>query len=446
MLDVFSRSLSDRHNFKKYPSRILLAVLPCAVLTLNNTSSFAQTTLPLDATGGLQSETEPLVYDKNLSHPTFENYRLFRFEEDWSFLKDSSQSTDFFDPLKYIPLNSTGDYYLSLSGENREFVDHRSHQSLGVGTSANTVHSIEYEGRTTLGADLHLGPNFRAFGELINGAYNGPIPQNRNFNNNLAILDAFIEPMGQIDDTKFGLRVGRQQITLGNGLFVDNREIANLPLSWDGFRSYADWGIGRVDVFALNRVVRKEGVFEDERDHKSTLYGVYGSFDLPRFQLLGDTARITADPFFIGYSSEGQSFDVPALQLTHDAVPSFVTGEDYRQSYGVRFHGHIGDFDFDDTGIIQRGNFQGFSVQAWNFMTNTGYTFKNLAVDAALFDLFRRYFRWRRCTAEGSEYLPAGILLYAVLFRRAQLGADQLDRLFAPYRIQSVAGRQPGIL
>jgi hypothetical protein len=352
------------------------ALVGTVLLTCSN-NSFAED-LTLDATGLNPSDAESILYDKNLSHPTFENYRLFRFEEDWSFLKDSSKSNDFFDPAKYIPLDFLGDSYLSFSGEQRQFVDHRSHQSLGIGLPANTVHEIEYESRTTLGADLHLGPYFRAYGELINGAYNGPIPNNRNFNNNLAVLDAFVEPMDQIGATKVGLRVGRQQITLGNGLFVDNREIASLPLSWDGVRAYADWGSGRIDAFALNRVVRHEGVLEDDRDHKSTLYGVYGSFDLPRFDVLGSKAKITAEPFFIGYSSENQGFDVPALQLTGGALPSFVNAEDYRQSYGVRIDGHIGDFDFDDTGIIQRGNFDGFNVDAWNIMTNTGYTFKNV--------------------------------------------------------------------
>ena len=49
-----------------------------------------------------------------------------RYEEDYRFLRDPEQRTDFFDPLKYIPLNESESVYLTLGGETRqhfEFID-----------------------------------------------------------------------------------------------------------------------------------------------------------------------------------------------------------------------------------------------------------------------------------------------------------------------------------
>ena len=49
-----------------------------------------------------------------------ENYKLLRYDEDYSYLKDPSRRTDPLDVLKYIPLGDWGDdYYLSIGGTAR---------------------------------------------------------------------------------------------------------------------------------------------------------------------------------------------------------------------------------------------------------------------------------------------------------------------------------------
>jgi len=47
-------------------------------------------------------------------------YRLNRADEDYRFLADPARNTDIWDPLKYIPFNRTGSWYLSIGGEARE--------------------------------------------------------------------------------------------------------------------------------------------------------------------------------------------------------------------------------------------------------------------------------------------------------------------------------------
>src|SRR6266436_6558011 len=45
--------------------------------------------------------------------PAAPDYKLLRFDEDYSYLKDPSRQTDFWDPIKYIPLGCCEDRYLS---------------------------------------------------------------------------------------------------------------------------------------------------------------------------------------------------------------------------------------------------------------------------------------------------------------------------------------------
>jgi hypothetical protein len=47
-------------------------------------------------------------------------YKLLRYEEDYSYLKDPSRRTDFWDAIKYVPLWGREDWYLSVGGELRE--------------------------------------------------------------------------------------------------------------------------------------------------------------------------------------------------------------------------------------------------------------------------------------------------------------------------------------
>src|SRR5438132_12768777 len=60
------------------------------------------------------------------------NSYVERYEEDYSYLRDPRFSTDFFDPLKFIPLAEEGDVYLTLSGEARFRYDNTDHRNVGV--------------------------------------------------------------------------------------------------------------------------------------------------------------------------------------------------------------------------------------------------------------------------------------------------------------------------
>jgi hypothetical protein len=48
------------------------------------------------------------------------SYKTLRYEEDWAYLKDADQRSDYLDGVKYIPLRNSEDWYVSIGGELRE--------------------------------------------------------------------------------------------------------------------------------------------------------------------------------------------------------------------------------------------------------------------------------------------------------------------------------------
>ena len=97
-------------------------------------------------------------------------YSGIRFTEDWSGLKKvGGDGGDFFDPIKYIPLNDEGDIYLSFGGQARLRLEGWSNFNFGAngaGTAAfRPDDDIFLLTRILLHADLHVTRHFRVFVE-----------------------------------------------------------------------------------------------------------------------------------------------------------------------------------------------------------------------------------------------------------------------------------------
>src|SRR5205823_3356855 len=143
-----------------------------------------------------------------------------------------------------------------------------------AGVSTNQLYKQRYE----LGADLHLGPNIRFYGELYHGQQTGhnvwpTVPTNQ-----------------------------RDRLGLVNGFG-----------------------------------------------------GVYGIYDLPRFQLAGADAKSTVDLFYFGWraipnsNARGAGFYNDRALLTGARIVAatgagFVTGQDQRHTFGLRYYGSLGPF------------------------------------------------------------------------------------------------------
>src|SRR4051794_36814704 len=88
-------------------------------------------------------------------------YQKLRYEEDYSYLRDSAERSDIWDPIKYIPFNRAGDWYLLLGGEARERYEFYNNYRWNPASPDKDGYLLQ---RYLLHADLHLGPSVRVFG------------------------------------------------------------------------------------------------------------------------------------------------------------------------------------------------------------------------------------------------------------------------------------------
>ena len=366
--------------------------------------AFAQASPELPANTG---QPPPFFYKGK--GPGRGNSYVERYEEDWSYLRDPTLSTDpWFDPLKFTPLDPSGDVYLTLNGEIRFRYDNTDHKNFDIapsatpriagkgpaftpatGDSSNQLYKERYE----LGADLHLGPYVRFYGELYNGQQTGhdagdPIPGN--LRDELGLVNGFGEIHDNTATTETGFRAGRQEIFFGNNLQVRANVSTNLPSPvFDGFRAYRDWGFARVDAFAYNIVDFENGVLQDRDNAHTNLWGIYGSYDLPKYTFAGLDGKTSVDLFYFGWRSsafangKGSSIYDDAAFLTGAKIVAatgagFTTSQDHRGTFGLRGYGALGDIDYDWQGAYQTGSYAGLTVDAFAVNTDTGYTFHDL--------------------------------------------------------------------
>ena len=362
--------------------------------------------LPSKARTEGESTTEDQIRFYKGKGPGRGNSYVERYEEDYSYLRDPARSSDFFDPLKFIPLGAEGEVYLTLNGEARFRYDGTDHRNFAIATAATPARTAGgrptltpatevstnqlYKQRYALGADLHLGPNVRFYADLYHGQQTGhrvgpTIPGNQR--DALGLVNGFGEVYGILGDAKTGFRAGRQEIFFGNNLQVRANVSTNLPSPvFDGFRAYRDWGPARVDAFAYNLVQFVDGILQDRDNPHVNLWGVYGSYDLPKAVPLGLEARTSLEPFYLGWRASpfaggrGAGIYNDRALLTGGRVVAstgagFIASQDHRETFGLRAYGAIGDADYDWQGAYQTGSYAGLRVDAFAFNTDTGYTF-----------------------------------------------------------------------
>ncbi len=114
------------------------------------------------------------------------------------------------------------------------------------------------------------------------------------------------------------------------------------------------------------------------------MWGGHLSHDLTPFVVWGLLGKTGVDAFYYGYANSAAQYTnsaflrVPGSLAIAAGGTSFITGHDYRHSMGLRFYGTLNDFTFDYSGVLQRGSFGAYTVDAWAFHTVTGFDFPKL--------------------------------------------------------------------
>src|SRR6266478_5963663 len=164
------------------------------------------------------------------------SYKVLRFDEDYSCLTNPANRSDWFDPVKYIPLRANEpSSYLSLGGELRERFEGMHNPEFGFRGS----HDVFWLQRITLLTDLHLGQRVRVFAEGISGLDEGnTLPAPPVQRDPIDLQFAFIDVVPYLtDDERLTLRAGRFGMSFGSGRLVATRAAPNIPFRFDGFEA-----------------------------------------------------------------------------------------------------------------------------------------------------------------------------------------------------------------
>jgi Alginate export len=281
----------------------------------------------------------------------------FPAEQNWSFLADLSQRTDFFDPAKYIPLGDKPQMYLSIGFEYRIQYENFDNWMFGAGPQDGNGYVLN---RVMPHFDFHFGGDFRLFSEFEldyedwrNGGPRPGIDEDRG-----DVHQLFLEIGPHVSKPRgVSLRAGRQEVVLGSGRLFDNNEGPNVKLSFDGVRAIAEAAHVRLDLFALKPVLDNPGWIDDAPNHRQSVWGSYLTVPAPL------VSRGLADFYYIGLDTKSVTYNRG-------------TAHELRHTVGTRVFRPIGNgWDYNWEANYQSGSFGSASIRAWSVSSETGFTF-----------------------------------------------------------------------
>jgi hypothetical protein len=290
-------------------------------------------------------------------------FKVLRYDEDYSYLRDPANRADLWDAIKYIPIGCCEDSYLSLGGEARERFETYHNEDFGAAPANSQGNNSYLLQRYLLHGDLHVNSNARFFGQLMagleDGRIGGPHPDvDRDaFDMHQTFVDLAL-PLASVGDSMI-FRIGRQEMTYGSGRLVDVREGPNLRRSFDSARFLARYGEGTIDGWWSKPVRNRLGVFDDDPNPNKSFWGLYG---VHPFSLLPEG---TIDFYYLGLENK-------------EAIYNQGTGYELRHSVGTRLWGRPMPWEYNVEYVWQFGTFGAGNINAWTAAQALRYNFTEL--------------------------------------------------------------------
>jgi hypothetical protein len=280
-------------------------------------------------------------------------YNMLRFDENYSCLANPANRTDWFDPVKYIPLRTNDpSWYLTFGGELRERFEGNYDPNFGIHSKEADSYLLQ---RITLLADLHLGERVRVYAEGISGLQEGdsqpapPVQQDP-----IDLQFAFLDVVPYLtEDESLTLRAGRFGMSFGTGRLVATRAAPNIPFRFNGFEAIYVRPLWEATAF-LTRPVEDSGGISGS-DPGTAFWGLYLT------HWFGAPHTLGLDLYYFGIHRE------------HGAYAS-GTGDEHRHSLGVREFGEWNGWDWNAEQVLQIGTFGNESILAWTAALDSGYT------------------------------------------------------------------------
>ncbi|MFI5217447.1 MAG: alginate export family protein [Candidatus Limnocylindria bacterium] len=303
--------------------------------------------------------------------PSRPRYADLRYQENWSVLAGQAGAPggDFFDPVKYIPLDDSGAYWLSFGAQLRERVE--LWENFGFGAPPGQGHDDAFLlSRLYFHSDLHLTPWVRVFAQgksafvtdrdLPGGNRKSDVDQ-------LDLQNGFLDLNSpELWGAKLTLRGGRQEMAFGAQRLVSPLDWANTRRTFDGGSAILSYGTWQAHGFWMRPVQVNRYSFNDWGPHDS-FYGIYSS------GLLGETG-IRTDLYWLGLGRDDASFNG-------------TSGHEKRQTFGARVFGPVSGtpLDFEVEGAYQLGEVGPGDVSAFMVASQLGWWFETISTSPRLF-------------------------------------------------------------
>jgi hypothetical protein len=280
-----------------------------------------------------------------------------RWQEDWSALADPALRTEWYDPIKYIPI-LPGDplSYFSFGMTLRERFEGLNAQSFGVGGIKPDNYLIQ---RLQFHADFHLDEHWQLFLQVEDDRAFGknvitPVDQDP-----LDLRLGFLAYVNTTNAGTFKARVGRQDFDFDLQRFVSSRDGPNVRQSFDAV--WGDWESGPWRFLGfLSQPVQYDLVYPFDDTSNSHF----------RFHTLRVERHVLGTNELSAYYSFYQKDNVHYLD---------ASGEEKRNVFDVRFAGNLNHVDWDLEAMGQTGVIGGKEIRAWATGARTGYTFAQYA-------------------------------------------------------------------
>ena len=291
--------------------------------------------------------------------PAYQIGSAGRFNEDWSVLRgvDLDTTDDFWDRLKFIPLTSDQNVWLTIGGQARERGEYFRQYLFG---NSEPKQSDGYLlSRYRLSADLHLTRYFRMFAEGRSAfALDRDLAGGRttSYVDEVDLMNGFADvmiPLGQ--QASVTLRGGRQELIFGSQRLVGPGDFTQVPRAFEGGAA-----IGQIAGWTITPFWAQPVVVDKYRFNQSTsdqeLFGVFGTGPL-------HVVAVNLDLYWLDANNKTATFNG-------------TVGREHRHTLGGRVWGKIGatGLDFEVEGAAQFGTVGRGDVATSMFTTVLGYT------------------------------------------------------------------------
>jgi len=280
-----------------------------------------------------------------------QSFQLMRYDEDYSYLKDSSRT--FYNQLKYSPLSKNQSSYISIGGEVRYEYAAFDNEDWG---RFNIGHNNFLLQRYDLHADIHIKKRIRFFGQLRsaleNGRKNGPRPIDED---KLNVQNLFVDIIAYKKNAQeLTLRLGRQELNYGSGRLISVRDGPNVRLYFTGAKAMYSSKNLVLDGFVMMADTTRPGIFDNKATRQANLWGIYSTLNVHKAG--------SADFYYLGTYRDSTAYEEG-------------TATEIRHTVGSRLFKNGAGFIYNLEAAYQFGKFGTGKISAWTGSADVGYSF-----------------------------------------------------------------------